>query len=223
MGSTAAILSVPLTLTTISTAQAVNILKPQGRTLTFVGLPTDYATFMASDDGSHWSPLTPSMSGTSLATVKDFANVYVAIRRDKGTTAAYASVSGEVVTSGWTNSVRMEADSLAADVIAETGFLRISQACTLVGMDYFPDTLVTVSGTNYGILLVKAYSSADASKGNSAFVTSAAGDNWAAGKPKLGTLVTALNFVAGDYLKFTQTKAGTGVVRPAGFMNLNFI
>lgn len=118
------------------------------------------------------------------------------------------------------------ADGAAGTTTAETVIGYVHRACKLVAVRYVPAAGVTADATNNATITVSKRASGGGSKTTVAtIVTDVAGGNWTQWAAKAFSLTgTAadLQIAAGSGLTFEIAKGGTGVVIPAGVLELMF-
>jgi hypothetical protein len=118
-----------------------------------------------------------------------------------------------------------EADLAALTATAERPIFRAEEAVTVTGVHYLPGAALTGDDINNATLIVRRRDSAGATPMTVAsLTTTAAPDNSfvAFDAKSLGAL-TNTAVAADEVLTFEITKAGTGVVVPAGELVVNYI
>jgi len=113
------------------------------------------------------------------------------------------------------------ADGAAADTLAEHMLFQAQDAVTVTKVFYLPDAALTADDTNNAVLLVSRRDSAGATKVTIAtLTTNVASGNWTAFDGKdLGTITNSA-IAAGAVITWEISKGGTGVVVPAGCLQV---
>ena len=102
---------------------------------------------------------------------------------------------------------RVGTAAAGADEIARYGINDGPNKVVLTGLSFVPDTAVTASDTNYGVLTIKIGATTIAT-----LTTNVAQGNLVAGTPVSLTMSGDLTMAVGAVLSATKTYAGTGAV-----------
>lgn len=111
------------------------------------------------------------------------------------------------------------ADGAAATATAETPIGQCGAATTISAIRYVPQAALTGNDTANATLLIQKRTGAGAPSTVASLTTTVANGNWSAFVP-VTIPVSAGAVLAGDVLTITISKAGTGVVVPAGQLEI---
>lgn len=117
------------------------------------------------------------------------------------------------------------ADGAAATATSETVIGMVARASKLIGARFVPAAALTADNTNNAVITVSKRDSAGANKTTIAsLTTNVASGNWVQWAPKALTLglAAAIQVAAESSITFEIAKGGTGVVVPAGTLELFF-